>query len=445
MIQSKFKSIVLLIVVSVFLTTSAGARTIDLQVNLGTPVMEAGKNQKTFLKIGLKGFDLPAESDRAPVNMAIVLDRSGSMAGEKLARAREAAIKAIGLLQSGDIVAVVTYDSVVNVVVPATRVSDKQSIYAAIRRIRDGGRTALFAGVSKGASEVRKFLDKTRVNRVILLSDGLANIGPSTPSELGQLGASLGKEGISVTTIGLGLGYNEDLMTQLAGMSDGHHAFVQNSADLNRIFAAEFNTALTVVANQLTIIIKCANSIRPIRVLGRQAEIIGQEVHVKLNQLSSNQEKFVMLEVEVPPGVAGETQDLASVDVSYLDLRAKRRDSLQKTVSVNFSKEREKVKKAVNQPVMDSAAEQVINRLSKEAVELRDQGKLEAAKDHLRHGMDSLKGNLRSSGAASSPRLEALEEEVRQDVDELDDDRNWNKKRKSMRQRQFKYDNQQKY
>ncbi len=445
MIQSKFKSIVLLIVVSVFLTTSAGARTIDLQVNLGTPVMEAGKNQKTFLKIGLRGFDLPAESDRAPVNMAIVLDRSGSMAGEKLARAREAAIKAIGLLQSGDIVAVVTYDSVVNVVVPATRVSDKQSIYAAIRRIRDGGRTALFAGVSKGASEVRKFLDKTRVNRVILLSDGLANIGPSTPSELGQLGASLGKEGISVTTIGLGLGYNEDLMTQLAGMSDGHHAFVQNSADLNRIFAAEFNTALTVVANQLTIIIKCANSIRPIRVLGRQAEIIGQEVHVKLNQLSSNQEKFVMLEVEVPPGVAGETQDLASVDVSYLDLRAKRRDSLQKTVSVNFSKEREKVKKAVNQPVMDSAAEQVINRLSKEAVELRDQGKLEAAKDHLKHGMDSLKGSLRSSGAASSPRLEALEEEVRQDVDELDDDRNWNKKRKSMRQRQFKYDNQQKY
>ena len=114
---------------SVFLTASAGARTIDLQVNLGTPVMEAGKNQKTFLKIGLRGFDLPQESDRAPVNLAIVLDRSGSMAGEKLARAREAAIKAIGLLQSGDIVSVVTYDSVVNVVVPATKVSDKQSIY----------------------------------------------------------------------------------------------------------------------------------------------------------------------------------------------------------------------------------------------------------------------------------------------------------------------------
>ncbi len=445
MIQSKFKSFVLLIVAAVFMTASAEARTIDLQVNLGTPVMEAGKNQKTFLKIGLKGFDLPQESDRAPVNLAIVLDRSGSMAGEKLARAREAAIKAIGLLQSGDIVAVVTYDSVVNVVVPATRVSDKQSIYRAIRRIRDGGRTALFAGVSKGAAEVRKFLDRTRVNRVILLSDGLANIGPSTPSELGQLGASLGKEGISVTTIGLGLGYNEDLMTQLAGMSDGHHAFVQNSADLNRIFAAEFNTALTVVANQFNIIIRCADSIRPIRVLGRQAQIIGQEVHINLNQLSSNQEKYVMLEVEVPPGIAGEKMDLASVDVSYLDLQTRKRDSLQESVSVNFSKAREEVKKAVNQPVMDSAAEQVVNELSKEAVELRDQGKPEAAKDLLKNSLKSLVGDLESSGAASSPRVQELEEEVLQDADELDDNRMWNKKRKSMRERQFKYDNQQKY
>ena len=152
-----------------------------------------------------------------------------------------------------------------------------------------------------------------------------------------------------------------------------------------------------------------------------------------------------MLEVEVPSGVAGEKRDLASVDVSYLDLKTRKRDSLQQSVSVNFTKKREEVKRSVNQPVMDSAAEQIVNEVSKEAVELRDQGKLEAAKDHLKKNMDSLKGSLRSSGAASSPRLKALEEEVRQDADELDDNKKWKEKRKSMRQRQFKYDNQQKY
>ena len=128
MIQSKFKSIILLIAVSIFLAAGAPARTIDLQVNLGTPVMVAGKHQKTFLKIGLKGFDVFEESDRAPVNLAIVLDRSGSMAGDKLARAREAAIMAIGLLRSDDIVSVITYDNVVNVVVPATR-CQRQAIH----------------------------------------------------------------------------------------------------------------------------------------------------------------------------------------------------------------------------------------------------------------------------------------------------------------------------
>lgn len=443
MTQSHFKFIGMLIVALAFLMANvANARTINLEVDLGTPVMVEGKNQKTFLKVGLEGVHFPEDSDRAPVNLAIVMDRSGSMRGEKLQRAREAAILAIDLLRSDDIVSVVTYDDVVRVVVPATRLDNKKSVYASIRAITDGGRTALFAGVSKGASEVRKFMDRNRVNRVILLSDGLANVGPSTPSELGQLGASLGKEGISVTTIGLGLGYNEDLMTQLAGMSDGHHAFVQNSSDLANIFAAEFKTALTVVAKQLTIIIKCADSIRPIRVLGRNAEIIGQNVHVNLNQLSSNQKKFVMLEVEVPPGTQGQTLNVASVDVSYQDIRNKKSDSLQDTVSVNFSKAREDVLKNVNKPVMDSAAEQVVNEMSKEAVSLRDAGKLDEAKQALKQSGDYLKKNLESG--LYSPKTQRLEQELRQDEADFFGN-SWNEKRKSLRERQFKREKQQQY
>jgi Ca-activated chloride channel family protein len=420
------------------------SRTVDLNVNLGTPVIEAGKTQKTFLKVALTGFDVLEQTSRPQVNLAIVLDRSGSMRGEKIARAKEAAIMAIGMLNSDDIVSVVTYDDVVNVVVPATKLTDKETIYSSIRAISDGGRTALFAGVSKGASEVRKFLDSNRVSRVILLSDGLANLGPSTPSELGQLGHSLSKEGISVTTIGLGLGYNEDLMTQLAGMSDGNHAFVQNYSDLTKIFAAEFNTALTVVANQLHIIIKCADSIRPIRVLGRNAEIIGQNVHVNLNQLSSKQEKYVMLEVEISSGRDGEKRKLADVDVTYQDLRARKSGSLNDTVSIDFTKAKEEVKKSVNQPVMESAAEQVVNEMSKDAVKLRDEGKLEAAKQVLGKSQEFLKENFASGLIAPSGRMEELEQEIRQDADEMDD-KDWNKKRKSMRARQFKMDNQQKY
>ena len=178
--------------------------------------MLADKKQAAFVKIGLTGFKLDSKDKRAPVNVAIVLDKSGSMEGDKIAKAKDAAIAAIGRLGSDDIVSVVAYDSTVQVIVPATKLSDKESVIEQIRRIEAGGSTALFAGVSKGADELRKFLDKNRVNRVILLSDGLANVGPQSPSELGALGASLMKEGISVSTMGLGLDYNEDLMTKLA-------------------------------------------------------------------------------------------------------------------------------------------------------------------------------------------------------------------------------------
>ena len=104
------------------------------------------------------------------------------MQGEKIAKAKDAAIAAIGRLGTEDIVAVVAYDSTVQVIVPATKLSDKESVIQQVRRIEAGGSTALFAGVSKGADELRKFLDKNRVNRVVLLSDGLANVDPNPPA-----------------------------------------------------------------------------------------------------------------------------------------------------------------------------------------------------------------------------------------------------------------------
>lgn len=444
--MKKFSSFLIAAFLPLYLSALAApvlAKQVDLRVNLGNPVVHAGKSQTGILKISVKGFDWHMETDRSSVNVALVLDKSGSMGGEKIQHAKEAAIMAIEMLNENDVVSVITYDDTVRVVVPATRLDRKWKIYEEIRNIRSGGRTALFAGVSKGAREVRKYLDRTRVNRVILLSDGLANIGPSSARELGELGASLGREGISVTTIGLGLGYNEDLMTRLAGLSDGNHAFVRDPEDLAQIFRYEFESAMSVVAKDLNIIINCGHGIRPLRVLGREAEIIGQKVRVNLNQISSQQEKFVILEVEIPAGKAGDNRKLASVDVSYLNLQTQRNDALNDSISVKYSGSDEEVKKSVNKPVMESAAEQVVNQMSKDAVRYRDLGQLGLARRELEKGADYLKDNIQHF-AKPSPRLERLEDQFRQDAQEMDD-ADWNAKRKSMKERQFKMDTQQKY
>jgi Ca-activated chloride channel family protein len=225
----------------------AAAASVALDVQMSSPKMLAGARQKAYVRIVLTGLDAGWEK-RAPVNVAIVLDRSGSMSGRKIEEAKRAAIMAIERLRDDDIVSVVTYQSTGNVLVPATKLHDREAVRAAIRRIRAGGNTALFAGVSKGARELRKFLDRNRVNTLLLLSDGLANVGPSSPGELAQLGASLGREGIAVTTIGLGLRYNEDLMTRLAMASDGNHFFVEDERDLEAAFATEFSDAVPVSA-----------------------------------------------------------------------------------------------------------------------------------------------------------------------------------------------------
>ncbi len=330
----------------------AMADTARLDAALATPVLMEGARQNAYLRVAVTGQPLPGEAERAPVNLAIVIDRSGSMQGQKIAAARDAAKRAIDRLRGDDIISVVAYESTVEVLVPATRATDTTAIYQAIDGISAGGSTALFAGVSKGAGEVRKFLSKDRVNRIILLSDGLANVGPSSPGELGDLGTALGKEGITVSTMGLGLGYNEDLMTRLALASDGNHMFVENAVDLERAYALEFGDALSVVAQDVEMRLSCKPGVRPVRVLGREATIDGQIVRTSLNQLGSGQTRYVIVELDVPAYKADDTAAVADVEITYRDMNSGNRIEQTKVVLARYTNSAEVVEQKTDPEIM---------------------------------------------------------------------------------------------
>ena len=368
---------------------ATAARSVELDVQMSTPVVLTGSRQKAYVRIALRGLDVRRE--RAAVNIAIVLDQSGSMSGRKIEEAKRAAIMAIDQLREDDIVSVVTYQSTVDVLVPATKLYDREAIRRAIRGIRAGGKTALFGGVSKGARELEKFLDRNRVNTLLLLSDGLANVGPSSPGELAQFGESLGRQGISVTTIGLGLQYNEDLMTRLAMASDGNHFFVEDEGDLEAAFATEFDDVLSTVAQEVTIHIHCPKGVRPIRMVGRQARISGQDVHASLNQLFRDQTRYLLLEVEVPAASAGKVQRVADVMVGYHDLMAGSRATLQGGASVTFSNSATTVEQRRNRDVMVAVASQFGVERNEVATALRDEGKIEEAREAFRANSAYLK------------------------------------------------------
>jgi Ca-activated chloride channel family protein len=423
-------------------TLSARSEPITFTTTLGRPVLIADQKQTTYLKVGLTGFNGRFMERRTPVNIAIVLDRSGSMAGEKLRKAKEAAIMAIDRLNNDDIVSVIAYDDMVRVLVPATKVSDKSAIAAAINRLTSGNSTALFAGVSKGAQEVHKFLDKSRANRVILLSDGIANVGPSSPTELGDLGASLIKEGISVTTIGLGADFNEDLMTQLARMSDGNHGFAENAEDLARIFNSEFGDVLSVVAQEVMVRIRCADGVRPVRALGRDADITGRVVTLSMNQLYSDQQKYVLLEVEVPASADGRSRDIATVDISYANMSTHESDRLHRAVSARFASSQGEVAQNENADVMAAAIELIAVENNKRALVLRDAGKTEEARQLLLDNSSFLNENAVKYKSESLRSYSTLNSRDATNIDRMGD---WPMSRKLMRRDQYQRGQQQSY
>ncbi len=415
---------------------------VKMEVALGSGAVFAGKKEKVLIKVGMTGDIVKDKLKRPPVNVSIVVDRSGSMAGEKMDKAKEAALLALDRLEPEDIFSLVAYNHTVDVLVPATKVSDRAAIRNAILSLTADGYTALFAGVSKGVSEVRKFLDTERVSRVVLISDGMANVGPSSPVALGDFGASLMKEGISVTTVGLGMDYNEDLMVALASRSDGNHAFAETGLDLARIFDNELNDLLSVAARDVVVEIVLKGGAKPICSLGRNAVVTGNKVVSRLNQVYSSQEKFVLLEVEVPASFSGDLKEIASVNLSYRDMFINLPVSKSDVVKLLYSDSLVVVEASQNNAVLIAGAELKANEQNKVAVDLMDKGKLEEAAKLLEKNAAEL--DLFSE-KYKSPALKKRAMSNRADSKKVKSPAAGPKLRKEMRRDQYSQDMQMKW
>ena len=180
------------------------------------------------------------QAPRAPLDLALVIDRSGSMGGEPLAAALESASRIVRGLRSDDRVAIVAFDSTIEVVQPLTAASDREAIVARIKEIDARGSTDLFGGWEEGVKQLAPFTRKDRIARVILLSDGQANQGVVNESEIFARVTKAAGAGITTSTVGLGHGFNESLMTGMATAGEGVANFGQTADDLDEAFEEQF-------------------------------------------------------------------------------------------------------------------------------------------------------------------------------------------------------------
>ena len=368
-------------VVSIAVLSNAPARAdkpINLEARFAQAVMTGGQAQRNYLRIGLNGCERQP-TERTPVNIAFVIDRSGSMQGTRIVQAREAAAAAVRRLDKNDIASVVIFDDKIDILVQAQNVDDHSAFIDRIRQVSARGSTAIHGGVTEGARQVLQNLDKRRLNRVVLLSDGQANVGPRRPEEFAKLGRELLAQGISVSTIGLGTQYNEDLMLQLARASDGNHTFVGETTDLIQVFNKEFDDVLASCAQTVSIDVELKPGVRVVRALSRDGKIEGQTAQFQLNQVYAATEHYVLMEVEVDQsaagGDAGRDVDLGRVRVTYTAPQDGSLQTVETPVRARFSESTVEVAAGRDNTVLEAVVEQSVRARTAAAIELRDQGR----------------------------------------------------------------------
>jgi Ca-activated chloride channel family protein len=315
---------------------------IRMEARLSHPYIGTGSSD-VFATVDLTGAQVPGAT-RSPVNVALVIDRSGSMAGEKLFQAKQAARKLVEQLGDADRIAVIHFGSDVRTFQGARATgSTKEQLLQYIDGIEDEGGTNISDGLDAGKVELLKAHGEYQVNRLILMSDGEPTEGATAPGDLLQLAREIHAQGVTLSAIGLGTDFNEDLMQSLAENGSGAYAYLRDGTQLATIFQKDLQQASTTIAREVSLKLDLPEGVELGDVLGYRAQQAGRTVTVPMPDFSAGQVERVVVRLSVQAGQAGKAVDVTKVNLQYADLLKGGAAGAQARLSAMVTEQREEI------------------------------------------------------------------------------------------------------
>ncbi len=380
-------------------------------------------NKEVFVYLELKGEKIAPSSNRLPINMSLVIDRSGSMSGQKLTYAKEAVKFVIDNLSANDYLAIVQYDNRIDVVSEASKVVDKKALKQKLEAIQARSSTNLSGGMFEGYAQVKVHKNENLVNRVLLLTDGLANNGITDPKKLQDIAQKFFREeGVALSTFGVGADFNEQLLTDLAEYGGANYYFIDNPDKIPEIFQEELKGLLSVIAQNTSFEVVFPNEYLSLeKVYGYTYSAGVNSLKINLNNVGSEEEKAVLFKFKLNKPIPTNEQLAIKATLQFDDAvanlgRVKRTE----TLSLQATKDKSVYEKAINREALENIALFVANDKQDEAIKLVDSGNFDEAKKCLDEAILYL--NTVEQMGLTSDRLIELKKVIvtyRQEIDEL--------------------------
>lgn len=277
--------------------------------------------REAVLQIGFTTAEVNERTDLRPLNLVLVIDKSGSMAdSDKMSRVQTGLRTLITKLRSNDIVSIVGFDDGAQVLYPANTVGSGDGLRYAIDCLAPGGSTNLHSGLMLGYAEARKHFRAGATNRVILLTDGIANTGVVDPGRIAAESSEFNGQGIDLSTIGVGLDLNNDLLRTLARSGRGLYHFISDYKDINKVFVNEVQSLVSSVAKKVEVRLEYGPSLQLQKIYGYTPRYGNGSVSITLDDMNNGLTQVVMAKFRSD---SVKSALPVKVRLSYYDVRRK--------------------------------------------------------------------------------------------------------------------------